>query len=408
MLQKWLPPWGVRDALLVLLGGSLVALSLGISMVTLLLRVHASGAGPLAATALLLCLSLPTILTMGLAGSLADRIDSRTLIVSTLVVEAAALVGLAVLDSLVATFALAAVVALAGALSRPVWTALLPLLAGEEHTAQLVSAQQGLNSIALPLGSGIAGVVVQTLGEAIALGLAAGATSLAAVITLGVRTRRAPLEPEAVSLLPAAALRTLRGHHVAFVLVIALVPFVIAVEAVGAVEVFLVRDVLAATPAQFGLTAVATGVGSVLGAIAAGTVADPARRVPVTLWALGLTAAIQVGQGLAPGFVVFLVLCLAIGIAVGLANALAVVVILDRTPEAARGRVIALVTGLLRTGTVVATVLGGALATAIGPRLTFVSTGALGLAAALAAAYAIGRASRQPKSTETECATLGG
>lgn len=105
-----------------------------------------------------------------------------------------------------------------------------------------------------------------------------------------------------------------------------------------------------------------------------------------------------------------LLLCLAIGVAVGLANALVIVVILDQIPDSARGRVIALVTGLLRSGTIVATVLGGVLAAAIGPRLAFVTTGLLGLATALLAAYAIGRSVRRPRTgRDASAATrLGG
>lgn len=374
-----------------LTASALVVGALGLSLVTLLLRVHASGAGPYAATVLLLCLSLPTILTMGIAGSLADRYDSRLILVSTLSVQAAALTGLAVWDALMPTYVLTLLAMLAGSLGMPVWTAVLPHLAGEEHTAQLVSVQQGLRSVAMPTGAGLAGVVVQTMGEGTALLVAASLSLVAGLTPLFVRTRRVPVDAEPLTLLPIAALRSMRGQGVAFVLVLALVPFIIAVEAVNAVEVFLVRDVLGASPAEFGLAAVAGGIGAVLGAVAAGAILDPARRVPVTLMALALTAATQVGQGVAPGFPVFLLLCLVAGVALGLANALIVVVILEGTPESLRGRVVAVVSGVARSGSVVATVLGGSLAVAMGPRLAFVTTGTLGLLTAALAAYAVRR-----------------
>lgn len=375
-----------------LTASALVTGVLGLSIVTLLLRVHATGAGPYAATVLLLCLSLPAILTMGLAGSLADRYDSRVLLVSTLAVQAAALAGLAVWDGLPATYALTLVATLAGSLGMPVWTAVLPHLAGEEHTAQLVSVQQGLRSVAMPTGAGLAGFIVQVWGEGVALLAAAGMCLVAGLIPLLVRTRRVPVAAEPLTLLPIAALRSLRGGGVAYVLVLALVPFIIAVEAVNAVEVFLVRDVLDASPAQFGVAAVVAGAGAVVGALAAGAVLDPTRRVPVTLTALGLTAATQVGQGLSPGFAFFLLMCLVSGVALGLANALIVVVILQETPEELRGRVVAVVSGVARSGSVVATVLGGSLGVAMGPRLTFVTTGLLGVLTAALAAYAIRRA----------------
>ncbi|MCA1781181.1 MAG: MFS transporter [Dermatophilaceae bacterium] len=389
--QKSLEVWRIRDVRLMLGASALMTAALGLSMVTLLLRVHASGAGPFAATALLLCISLPTILTMGIAGSLADRYDSRHILVSSLLVQAAALIGLSLRTDLPATFALTALATLAGSLAMPVWTAILPHLAGEEHMARLVSVQQGLRAIAMPAGAGVAGVVVQTWGDGVAMLIAAGLTLVAGLTPLMVRTRRVPVTPEPISLLPFTALRTLRGHRVAFVLVLALVPFIMAVEAVNAVEVFLVRDILGATPAQFGLAAVAGGIGAVIGAFAAGLVEDPRRRIPLTLAALASTAATQIGQGVVPDFMLYLVLCLVIGVALGLANALIFVVILDQTPEASRGRVIALVSGLARSGSVVATVLGGALAVALGPRLAFVTTGSFGLVTAGLAAYAVHR-----------------
>lgn len=391
LLQNASTVWRIRDARLMLTASALVIGALGLSMVTLLLRVHASGAGPYAATVLLLCLSLPTILTMGIAGSLADRYDSRLILVGTLSVQAAALAGLAVWDALAPTYVLTLLAMFAGSLGMPVWTAVLPHLAGEEHTAQLVSIHQGLRSVAMPTGAGLAGFVVQTLGEGAALLIAASLSLIAGLTPLFVRTRRVPVAAEPLTLLPIAALRSMRGQGVAFVLVLALVPFIIAVEAVNAVEVFLVRDVLGASPAQFGLAAVAGGVGAVLGALAAGALLDPTRRVPVTLAALALTAATQVGQGVAPGFAVFLLLSLVAGVALGLANALIVVVILDETPDNLRGRVVAVVSGLARSGSVVATVLGGSLAVAMGPRLAFVTTGTLGMLTAALAAYAVRR-----------------
>ena len=392
-----------------MLGASaLVVGSLGLSLVTLLLRIHASGAGPYAVTALLLCLSLPTILTMGIAGSLADRHDSRLILASTLSVQALALVGLAVWDGLLPTYVLTLVAMLAGSLGMPVWTAVLPHLAGEEHTAQLVSVQQGLRSVAMPAGAGLAGVLVQGPGEGVALLLAAALSLVAALTPLAVRTRRVPVAPGPLTLLPIAALRSMRGQGAAFVLVLALVPFIVAVEAVNAVEVFLVRDVLDASPAQFGLSAVASGVGAVLGALGAGAVLDPARRLPLTLAGLVATAGLQVAQGLSPDFTVFLGLCLVMGVALGLANALIVVVILEGTPESLRGRVVAVVSGVARSGSVVATMLGGVLAVALGPRLTFVTTGSLGLLTAALAAYAILRRHAAPKERSTRPADAAG
>lgn len=360
-------------------------------MVTLLLRVHASGAGPMGATVLLLCISLPSILTMGLAGSLADRYNARLLLTAGGLAQAASLAALALRTDLPTTYALTAVGMLAVALSSPVWTSVLPSLLGEEHTGVLVSAQQGLRAVAMPGGAALAGVIAGVWGQGPAMLTAAGLAALSGLLPLGLRIRRTTVSSDEapLQLLPISALRALREHRIVYVFVVSLLPFVVAAEAVNAVEVFLVRDDLGATASQFGLATAAAGIGTALGALAAGLVTHAGRRIPVTLLTLAVFALTQAGQGIAPTFWVFLWIGVICGVAVGLANALIFVVLLDQTPEHVRGRVIALVSGLSRVAAVGATGLGGALGALVGARWTFVIAGGLGLLTVLGAALAL-------------------
>ena len=69
---------------------------------------------------------------------------------------------------------------------------------------------------------------------------------------------------------PRAGLAVVRGNRVVWVLVLAMLPFVVTLESMNAVEVFLARDELGASQAQFGFWQTMTGVGALAGAVAAG------------------------------------------------------------------------------------------------------------------------------------------
>ncbi len=122
------------------------------AFVALTLRVHATGAGPYAVTALLLCFALPVILTMGVAGDWADRLDHRMLIPLATGLQAAAALALAALQSLTATYVLVLLLQLGYALASPCWTTVLTRAVGEDTVGTLVSAQHSLSAAAAPAG----------------------------------------------------------------------------------------------------------------------------------------------------------------------------------------------------------------------------------------------------------------
>jgi len=70
----------------------------------------------------------------------------------------------------------------------------------------------------------------------------------------------------------------------------------------------------------------------------------------------------------------------ALGVGNGIVNADVSTVLLNRTPDDSRGRVLARVNAMLRGSALAATALGGALGTALCDRATFVVSGLLMLA----------------------------
>lgn len=196
------------------------------------------------------------------------------------------------------------------------------------------------------------------------------------------------------ALLPADGVRALRSRPVLWMLVLALLPFVVTLESVNVVEVFLVRDVLGASPADYGLSEVVSGSAAIVGSFLAGSIVAERSRVAAILLTLFGCAAAQLGQGLAPSFPWYLVGAAVVGLLLAIGNACIFALVVNGVADDERGRAIAVLNGLSRACTTLALALGGVLATTLGPRAAYVTVGAAGLAVACVAALALARVHR--------------
>ncbi len=377
---SWGALWRVRDVRIVVPAAGLSLAGDAMALVALLLRVHDSGAGPYAVMVLLMCFSLPAILTMGVAGAVADTHDSRVVLGLAGAAQVLASVGLALTDGLVTTFLLVLLLQTGFAFSSPVWSALVPRIVGEDLTGRMTSLQQGLRAVAAPAGAGLGGVIVQLRGDGLAFALDAVTSGVLVLGALALRTRRRGHRRRGrPPWLPTVGLRALRSDTVSGPLLLAMLPFVVTLEALNVVEVFLVRDELRATPAQYGLAEVALGAGAVVGAVLAGSVASNRTRVVVVLATMGAMASGQVLEGVAPVLAVFLLAAGAVGVANALGNAALFALVITRLADDTRGQAIALANGVGRLANVVALAAGGLAGTLLGPRGAFVVCGLLGL-----------------------------
>lgn len=384
------------------------------AFVALTLRVHASGAGPYAVAALLLCFALPVVVTMGIAGDLADRIAPRLLISLASVVQMAACIGLALADSLAATYVLVIALQLGFAVANPTWTSVLAGAVGDDRIGQLVSAQQALMAAASPVGAAIGGVLVNAHGDAVVFLLDAFTYVVIAAVALGIRLPergpnavppRARAESERgrfrTPLLPREGWAAVRANPLAWALLWALLPFVVALESMNAVEVFLVRDTLGGSAADFGFWQAATGAGALVGALAAGLLVSDQQRVHAILVALTTIAAALLGIGLAPTLAWVFVLGAVMGLANAVSNAGLFAVFVRGIAAEARGRALALLNGLARATSLLALLLGGLAGATLGPRLSFVVAGSAGLVVAARAWRGIRQALRAEQKMPT-------
>lgn len=179
----------------------------------------------------------------------------------------------------------------------------------------------------------------------------------------------------------AGGVRIVRADALVWPLFVGMLVMIVLVEGVNTGEVFLARDVLGASPAQYGLGEVASGIGGVIGAALAGRLAGDRAQALGTLVGFGAGCAAILAAGLAPNFWIYLGLVVALAAAAGVGNAASGALIMRRTPDADRGKVQAGLSGLARSATLIALALGGTAVTLAGPRLAFVLAGVGGLLA---------------------------
>ncbi|WP_112248304.1 MFS transporter [Kribbella monticola] len=393
--------WSYRDIRLVLPARAVSYAGDSIALVALMLRISDHG-GAAAITALLLAFAVPTVAMIPFAGRIVDSCDSRTVLVWASILQAAAGVGLAFCNGLVATLALVCVLQLGQAVAGPAWGALIPRIVGEERVGRSTGASQALIGVATLAGSGLGGVLVGWSARGALLVNASTFAGLALIAGL-VRTRRRP-EPGVVRERGSmtAGLRSIFADDLLRILVPSLWVFILVGEAVNIVEVFLITDDLGLGPTGYGVVLAAQGAGAIAGAWLTGRLKDDLDRSRAVLLGMAGIGVSCVVMGLARNVVVLLIGAVAIGLASGMLNAAVSTLLVTRTAEERRGRVIAALSGTARACSLLALLLGGAAGAVLGTRPTFVTAGGLAAVAAVAAGVLVLRSRLWTKDSAAE------
>jgi MFS family permease len=367
--------WSARDVRLVLPARALSYAGDTIALIALTLRVS-DGHGPAAITALMI----------PFAGRIVDSYDSRTVLVWSGLLQTAAGVGLAFSHGLLETLALVCVLQLGQSVAGPAWGALIPRIVGEELVGRATGSSQALNGVAMLAGSAAGGLLVAWSGDRGALLIDAATFGVLAIVGRLVRTRRTPVPGQAAEKGGVTAgLRVIFGDDLLRILVPALWLFVVVGEAVNVVEVFLITDELGLGPSGYGTAGAATGAGAILGAWYCGRLRGDRGLSGGVVAGMGGIGGACVLMGLAGNFVLLMIGAATIGIASGLLNAAVSSLMVTRSAEHVRGRVLAALNGTVRSFSILAMMLGGLAGVLLGPRGTFVVCGIACAAAAVAA-----------------------
>lgn len=338
--------------------------------------------GSTLAIGLLSLVQLMPILVFALgAGSLADVVDRRRLLIVTqaaLGTCSLVLVVLALQTSppLLALFGIAAIAAGLSAVDQPARASTTPRLVPPERLASAIALNQLNYQMASIVGPAVGGLLIATVGlaGAYAVDLVSFAAAIAALVAIR------PVPPLGVVARPGLAairegIRYVRQRRAI------LGSFVIDLDAMifgmpTAIFPVLALDVFRTGPAGFGLLAAAPAVGAFVGALFSGWVSHVRRTgrailLAVVAWGLAITA-----FGLSTfSFPLALVFLAAAGAADVFSAVFRSTLVQLETPDSLRGRVTSIHTVVVTSGPRLGDIEASLVAAATSPQFAVVSGG---------------------------------
>jgi Na+/melibiose symporter-like transporter len=376
-----------------LIVGAVAVSALGDVLLWVPLTLHVerlTGSG-LAIAALMICLWAPIVLLAPAAGLLADRLETRGLLIGASLAQAAIAVGLALaLDSLAAILALAAFLGVGFAVAQPAEFALVPAIAGGRDLARLNGQVEAARYAGMTAGPVLGGLLAAAGGTSIALVADAASFACVALAAVLLRARRAPAPSSAGQPRPRArdgAAELFRDRTLALVLGVVFVSLLFMSASITA-EVFFLKDYVGVTDAVYGIVFTSWAVGMVVGALVV------SRRVKSGAMATVALVAVAV-QGLGLGLpTVWLAagfagaMWLGGGIGHGVKNVLMRTLIQERIARERHGRAFAAYGAARNTAELGALGLGGIMVATLGaqPALLIAGLGPV-VAGLLALAY---------------------
>jgi MFS family permease len=391
----------------------------------LALILVARGESGLAVAGILLAAALPLVAIGPVAGRLADRVDSRTLIVSVGLVQVGICVALAFATQPILIIALVAMLAIGLAITSPTMSALTPLMVGRQNLAKAGGISQTAATIGMLAAPALGGVLVGAFGSRVPLLIDAGTYLSLPIAGLLLRTRRggrfrtAPDATSPADTTSAAAATSaadaganaadrpksgrppvfhMRADALLWPLMVMIGAVVGAISAVNVVDVFFIRQTLHASATVYGLVAATWIVGMVFGAVIRGRQRrdDIGTAKALLLNNLATGVAITVA-GLMPHVSWVVPLWLLGGVLNGMENVGIGVILGSRVPPEVRGHASAIFNSIANGANAVGYLAGGALLAVASPRLLVVACGLAGVAAAVAFGLPLVRAMRRER-----------
>ena len=385
---------GRSDARLIVGAVGVSALGDFLLWIPLTLHLQQTTGSGVAVAALMICLWAPVVLLAPAAGLLADRMETRRLLICASLAQAVIAASLALaLDSVAAILALAALLGAGFAVAQPAEFALVPAIAAKRRLAAVNGRVETARYLGMTAGPLIGGGLAAAGGTAVAMLVNAATFACVALAGVLLRTRREP-EADATGKHGSRArdgiVHLFHDRTLGTALAVVFVSLLFMSASIAA-EVFFLKEDLGAGNALYGVLFACWTVGMVLGAMAV------SRRVPAAAMPVVALAAVAVqGAGLglptawlAVGFTA--AMWFIGGLGHGVKNVLARTLIQERVPARLHGRAFAAYNGLRNGAELVALAAGGALVAALGGRAVLALAGALPVLAALAGLVVYGR-----------------
>ena len=357
--------------------------------------------GPIGVSFLFMAMIVPTILMAPISGLLADKFSTRALIPPLLIIMGLSNLTLAFNPAPWYTYFALALTASAGTAVGASFNAMLPTLAAPDDLPRVNGTQQTYASMGTLFAPALGGFLVASTGYFWPFIIDAISFGLLAIAILALRINR----PGVVHV-DGQKLKAMDGVKLVFAdklmrsIVILVAVLIVALGVINVGEVFLVMDELKATAAQYGLVGTAFALGSIAGAVTASAIKLPERfHAPVLLAAIGVLALTVVGLGFAWHWYVALAFSFIAGLGNSGLNAYAVGIIMKRSTEEARGRVMAAIGAVISSGSVASLGIAGFAIGIFGVREVLIAGGVGSVAVLLILGPAVWRAAKTDAKT---------
>ncbi|GAA5177446.1 hypothetical protein GCM10023322_02140 [Rugosimonospora acidiphila] len=358
----------------------------------LLLVLQQRGAGSYAVTALLLAAAVPPVVLVRWTGRLADRVDSRLLLVVTGIGQAVVCVAMVYVSNVYALIGLATLLACGYAQTQPTLAALLPAMVRDEDLPRASALNQTAGSIGMLVAPALGGVLVGLFG--LRVPLLFDAVSYLAIVAAGllIGTRRrggTAAGPEVTASaavfapVPAVTWR-LRDDRLVWTMVVLFGALIAAVSAVNVADVFFVRGVLHSSTTVYGLLTAAWDGSMLIGAwLLSRRARSDAAVARMMAGSLLLTCFGVLAMSAVPNVAVLVPLFVLGGVTNGVENVAANLTLGRRAPAEFRGRAFATYGAVANGASAVGFVAGGVVLGVLSVRATVAASGLFGLAIAL-------------------------
>ncbi len=330
----------------------------------------------------------PSILLSLVGGALTDRIDRRRVLVAarvawTLVCVASTVLVVSGRVEAWHVLALAAVIGVADAASTPAWHTLLVDIVGKSRlvaTNALAQVSEFGGELVAPLA---AGLLIASAGSGAVFALAAALLALSVLMMARVGVPRLAFEDNDVEA-PRSVLSDIR-EGLAYTLRTRPFPRLLALSSLSLLSAAVfplvpvyARDVLGAGPRGFGLMSAALGLGLLGGAFAMAGVGHVARPSVAIVVSRAAWFASMAAFAVSRSFVLSLVLLVAMGAAGAVSGNLLLSEFQAHAEDRMHGRVMS-IQRIADSLEPVGAVVGGALASTLGPEPALLACAALGM-----------------------------
>ncbi len=368
-----------------------------LTIFALILREKERGAS---AVAILFALgTLPLVIFAPWSGYLADRFSTKTLVPIAASIQAALVLSLVFISEF---WLIGLIIFLSnsfGAVVPTAWSTLVPRLSTREDLPRVMGMTQSFFSLAMLAGPAIGGFLVSATGYTWPFIIDSLTFILVASAPFAINVNRPGMQKHESNDQGAFdGLRTIFGDPLLRALSILFSLFVLALGVINVGEVFLVIDILGGSPFIYGLIGSIFAIGILIGGLAASAIKVPEfRQASMIISALFLMSISSLLIATAPHWIVIAVFSFTLGFGNAGLQAYASSMIIGRTPEIQRGRVMAGLQALVSIGTLTSFAAAGFLIGIFGVREVLTAGAIIGFAFLVALSPSIIRKSSAEK-----------